>query len=116
MNVLGVGIDLISLKRVRKFLRHPKSQIRRLLTPAEQKRYLAKNLSPVVFAKLFSAKEAYFKAAGGGIPVFERMDVKLLPRDRFQVKSLHGLRSAAPAYGCFFRTPSLIGAQIILWD
>lgn len=114
----GVGLDLVSVPRIRKFLKaHSDARVRRLLSPAEQKRY--KKISPLVFAKLFTAKEAFFKSLGAswfGLQGFASMEVSFLSQDRFQIRIVDGpLARHAPekAAGSFFEFKDHVGAQVI---
>lgn len=117
--VKGIGIDLVSVPRVRKILKHHRAKtLKRLLTPSERKHFSRKSLSPAAFAKLFAAKEAFFKAVGRswmGLEGFGAIEIKGFPRGRFQAKS-SAYSGPWRAEGRFFGTRELAGAQVILWD
>jgi phosphopantetheine--protein transferase-like protein len=112
--VSGVGIDLISVPRIRQFLKtHAASKTARLLSPLEQKQFKSRKKSPLIFAKFFTAKEAFFKSldkAWLGLEGFGAMEVRLLPAGRFKIRLLDG---GGEAEGCFFSFGHYVGAQVI---
>ncbi len=120
MNLAGLGIDLIDLDRVRKFLKtHSHQKISRLLSAQEKKVFKRRRFSALLFAKFFAAKEAYFKTlneAWMGMEGFASMDVKLRNTNTFQVKLISGAlgrKGSRPAEGCFFYFSHYVGAQVI---
>jgi len=67
-NVLGVGVDLTEVGRIRSaHLKHGPSFLDMVFTPAEQKLCLAKADPYPALAARFAAKEAASKAFGTGI-------------------------------------------------
>lgn len=120
VRVKGIGVDLVSLARARRFLeRHPAKAFRRLLTASEKKRFPANRLTPAAFARLFAAKEAFFKAVGEswmGLEGFGAIEIKSFPRGRFRVQSSRFLDRPGHAEGRFFGTREFVGAQVILWE
>lgn len=67
--ILGIGVDLLEIKRIEKaLLRHPQLYLK-ILHPLEQAQYLAfSKIKQVRFlAKRFAAKEAISKALGLGL-------------------------------------------------
>ena len=129
--LVGIGIDLISWNRVRRFLaNHSFEFLKRLFTPSEQTAF-HKTKSPVeFFARSFTAKEAYFKACGGSImgeQGFRGIEILIEKKNRFQVgvdlcvhppdqTGRHVGRPLQPkTVGKFFSTPDGIGAQIFVW-
>lgn len=118
--VKGVGVDLISLKRAREFVaRHRDRIYDRLLSPSERKNFSRKNLTASRFARLFSAKEAYFKALGGewmGVEGFAQMELAAHTGDRFHIGSLkREWQRQGTGEGCFFENEDYVGAQVIVW-
>ena len=112
-----IGIDLISLVRVKRFMKGNKvSRLKTLLSPQELKS--SSRLSAANLAKMFAAKEAFFKAADlpwMGLEGFAGIEVKYLPQGRFRVKFTNSQHaSGSEGTGCFFRTGNLVGAQVIL--
>ena len=118
-NLAGVGIDMVSINRMRRFLKSNRhSALERLCTVAEKKQLRRKRFSAFEFSKLFAAKEAFFKATGGswmGLEGFRALEVKPLWGGRFQVRRKEKRKSMPPAEGHFFRDKEWVGAQVILW-
>ncbi|WP_226537520.1 holo-ACP synthase [Fictibacillus halophilus] len=67
--IVGTGIDIIELKRIKKATLHQERFPNRILTPFEQKRFESLNGSRKYeyLAGRFAAKEAMAKALGVGI-------------------------------------------------
>ena len=65
--IVGIGIDIVEIKRLRDTLERQKDRfLRRVFTSAEQE-YCAAHRDPVPhYAVRFAAKEALFKAIGTG--------------------------------------------------
>ena len=120
MRLSGVGVDLVDLGRVSRFLKtHGKKSAGRVLTPGERAKWKKTSLSPVFFAKMFAAKEAFFKALGRawmGDGGFLTMEVNCLPGKKFRVRALDGKKNAPEAEGTFFHRDGWLGAQVILWQ
>jgi holo-[acyl-carrier protein] synthase len=67
-NVLGVGVDLTEVERIRSaHLRHGAAFLDKIFTPAEQQLCLSKPNPYPSLAARFAAKEAASKAFGTGI-------------------------------------------------
>lgn len=65
--ILGIGIDLVPVERMRGTLRrHGKRAIGKLFTPGEVERARSGADPDASFAARFAAKEAFFKALGTG--------------------------------------------------
>ena len=65
MKILGIGVDIIENKRLKKFIKN-KTFLSRLFTLLEiKKSKLVKNKS-IYFSKKFAAKESFSKALGTG--------------------------------------------------
>ena len=115
----GVGVDLMRLSRARRFLKQSRNQsVMRLFSKSEIAALRGKRLTPHLFAKFFSAKEAFFKAGGGawmGMEGFADIEVKCLPRDRFQVRAFAGKPVQGKAEGNFLRGRGCIGARLVVW-
>lgn len=121
MRLAGLGIDLQSLARAEIFLKqHERKTVDRLLTAREKNRWRRVPMSPVLFSKIFTAKEAFFKALGRpwmGLDGFRNIEVTFLARDKFCVRTLErGGRSVRTGSGAFMRTPELTGAQVMIWE
>ena len=66
--ILGVGIDLLDIKRVEKlYLTHPERFVKRILSYKEMKDFENSKNKTNFLAKKFCAKEAFSKAIGTGI-------------------------------------------------
>ena len=120
MKLAGLGIDVLSISRAKKFLtRQTSDSLSRVLCPSERK--CLPRLSPLQFAKIFTAKEAFYKASQTpmtGLYAFSELEVKLLPHEHFEIKWLRssGLKKAPKVSGCHFVTSDYVGAQVILWE
>lgn len=116
----GVGVDLMRLSRARQFLKqNGTSSVLRLFSKSEIAALRGKRLTPNTFAKLFSAKEAFFKARGGswmGLEGFSDIEVRCLSRDRFKVHSFAGKEVEGRAEGNFLRGRGWIGARLVFWE
>jgi holo-[acyl-carrier protein] synthase len=92
--ILGIGNDLIDIRRIEKTLeRFGERYIQRLYTDIEQKRSERRNQRAATYAKRFAAKEACSKALGTGLRqgVFWRdMGVTNLPSGKPTLKLTGG--------------------------
>jgi len=65
MTILGLGTDIVNIKRIEKILKkNKKNFINKILHSKEKK---AKKITAEYLSKKFSAKEAFSKAVGTGI-------------------------------------------------
>ena len=115
----GVGIDLMRLSRAQEFLKqNGLPSVMRLFSKSETAALRGKRLTPQLFARFFSAKEAFFKAVGGawmGLEGFSEIEVERLPRDRFRVRSFAGKKVRGKAEGNFLQGRGWIGARLVFW-
>lgn len=116
--LVGVGVDLISRRRVKRFLaEHSFDFLKRLLTVSEQAVF-KNGPSPVrFFARSFAAKEAYFKALEGegmGEEMFRRIEIQEKGEGRFLIRSLDAPRGSRNE-GRFFDVSDGVGAQVFIW-
>jgi holo-[acyl-carrier protein] synthase len=92
--IVGVGSDLIDIRRIEKTLeRHGKRFIDRVYTPIEQAKSERRQQKAASYAKRFAAKEACAKALGTGLAqgVFWRdMGVVNLPSGAPTMKLTNG--------------------------
>ena len=124
MRLIGIGIDIITLEKAKRFLkRHRKKILERMLTAGERKRLgKKKSLSPLHFSKMMVAKEAFFKAMGKswmGLEGFGALEVKMASEDHFLIKTVSASSpSSKPrqAAGHFFKTDKYLGAQVSCFD
>lgn len=64
MSVIGIGIDVVNIKRIKNILKkNKKNFLKKILSEKE----LKKNISEAFISKRFAAKEAFSKALGIGI-------------------------------------------------
>lgn len=90
--VLGVGMDLISVRRIeRAYQRRPQRFLQRLFTARERKLLQRRSRLSMVLAARFAAKEAVLKALGCGIGPAGLAEVEVLAaRGCPPVVHLHG--------------------------
>lgn len=119
MKLAGVGIDILKMTRIRRFVRqHSSQRLCRLLSPSEQKRFGRKKISPQILAKIFTAKEAFFKTLNRpwmGLEGFQAMSVRFKKAGTFEIV-MEAPQAGLQAQGSFFRAGNLCGAQVICWD
>lgn len=81
--ILGIGSDLIDIRRIEKTMeRHGERFIQRIFTAREQEKAARRGAPEATYAKRFAAKEACSKALGTGINrgvYFKDMGVVNLP-------------------------------------
>ncbi len=65
MKILGIGIDIIENKRIKKSIKNPLFK-KRIYTSKELKQSVTVNNKVTYFSKRFAAKEAFSKALGTG--------------------------------------------------
>ena len=77
--ILGVGIDLVSIKRIeRVYRRRPERFLRRIFTAAERDFLRERRFYMPAMASRFAAKEAVLKAIGCGIGPAGLREVEVL--------------------------------------
>ena len=78
MNILGIGIDIVEINRIKKILKKNKSFIHRIYTKHERSSCIGtKKVS--CYAKKYAAKEAFVKALGTGFRYginFKNIEIK----------------------------------------
>lgn len=114
----GVGIDLVSQKRVKGFLgKHKAKAFSQILTPFELRAFEKNKKSVLHFSKILAAKEAFFKALNRnwlGLDGFKQMEVRSEKRNVFKIRLIgQGLREGQ---GSFFQVGQWVGAQVMVWD
>ena len=65
MKILGIGVDIVENKRIKKSIKNPLFK-KRIYTPKELKQSNTVNNKVGYFSKRFAAKEAFSKALGTG--------------------------------------------------
>lgn len=76
--VIGNGVDIIDIERIRKILVKNPRFIERNFTVFERELFQIKNMHPATIAAGFAAKEAVSKAMGTGIRGFNFIDIEVL--------------------------------------
>lgn len=112
LEIVGVGIDLVSRNRIRRLLHdHPTESFSRLLTSSEQSVFLNSIDPAKFFARHFAAKEAYFKARGGHLLTesdFGEIEVVEESEGKFHIGGNFENE------GIFFETPDGLGARVLI--
>ena len=118
--IIGVGIDLISIDRIRGFLKKHRARSRKeLLSPPELSRFKNRRISPPTWSRYFSAKEAYFKTLDLpwlGREGFQHIDIQPVSDDSFQACWLEKGRKKWAAEGCWGFAGNHVVAQVIRWN
>lgn len=76
--IIGIGIDIIEIKRVQRIITLTDSFIQKYFTIEEIKYFNSHKLRGTVIAGNFAAKEAISKALGTGIINFDLTDIEIL--------------------------------------
>ena len=76
--IIGTGIDIIEIERVKNAIEKNPSFIQRFFTPQEYAYFRSRKMRYEVIAGNFAAKEAFSKAMGTGIREFELKEVEIL--------------------------------------
>jgi len=76
--VIGNGVDLIEIERIRKILAKNPRFLERNFTLQERALFIDKKMHPASIAANYAAKEAVAKAMGTGIRGFNLIDVEVL--------------------------------------
>ena len=66
MKILGIGVDIVENKRIKKFIKNEKFK-KRIYSSKELKLSILSVNKTSFFSKRFAAKEAFAKAMGTGI-------------------------------------------------
>lgn len=113
MRLQGVGIDLVSVPRMRQFLKRHGAKAVKLLDPQSKE----KKVSAVRLARIFAAKEAVFKALNRswmGMEGFRDIQIQGIQGDGFRVQCPF-LPRGAQVSGRFFAKDGYAGAQVFIW-
>ena len=78
VNILGIGIDIVEIKRIEDALNKNKRFLDKLFTKEEIKYFESRNFKIETIAGNFAAKEAISKAMGTGIRNFNFTDIEVL--------------------------------------
>ena len=78
MSILGIGIDIVEINRIKKILKKNRSFIDRIYTKHERSSCIG-NQKVFCYAKKYAAKEAFVKALGTGFRCginFKNIEIK----------------------------------------
>ncbi len=90
MDVIGIGIDLVSVKRIEILWKHYKKRFELKLFTLQELSYAFKKACPFqTLAGFFAAKEAYYKAVGG-YSGFSFREIEVLKQNGAPVLHLTG--------------------------
>jgi len=78
MNILGTGIDIIEIERIKKAINKNNKFLERIYTKKEIEYFKQKGYKAQTIAGNFAAKEAISKAFGTGIRGYNFKDVEIL--------------------------------------
>lgn len=78
MNIFGIGIDIIEIKRIEKVLERTPRFLERNFTEKEIEYFKKKNFKSESIAGNFASKEAVSKAIGTGVRGFNLKDIEIL--------------------------------------
>ncbi|HFD2051651.1 holo-ACP synthase [Clostridium perfringens] len=76
--IIGIGVDIIEIERVRQAIQNNKKFLSKLFTEREIDYFISRNMNSEVIAGNFAAKEAVSKALGTGIRGFSFKDIEIL--------------------------------------
>ncbi|SHJ86053.1 holo-ACP synthase [Tepidibacter formicigenes] len=81
MNILGIGVDIIEIYRIKNAVNRNNKFLGRVFTKEEIDYFESKNFKIETIAGNFAAKEAVSKAFGTGIRNFRLTDIEILRND-----------------------------------
>ena len=76
--IIGIGVDIIEIERVRQAIQNNKKFLSKLFTEREIDYFISRNMNSEVIAGNFAAKEAVSKALRTGIRGFSFKDIEIL--------------------------------------
>lgn len=79
--MIGIGVDLVEVDRMRTVLARTPTMAERLFTPGERAYAEAANDSSERYAARFAAKEAVMKALGAGLGSVDWHDIEVVRTD-----------------------------------
>jgi holo-[acyl-carrier protein] synthase len=121
--ILGIGIDIIEIDRIKKALEQPRF-VNRVFTEGEQRYCESRGVQRFAsYAARFAAKEAVLKALGTGLSGGEWRQVEILPGCAgAPVVTLHGYyetlakqRGVASIHISLTHAREYAAAQAVLW-
>ena len=99
--ILGIGVDIVEIRRIREILAKDNGFLEKIFTSNEIEYLRRRNLRPEYVAGRFAAKEAVSKALGTGFVTFEMTDIEILKDEKGKpfVKLYKGARVRADELG-----------------
>ena len=76
--IIGIGVDIIEIERVRQAIQNNKNFLSKLFTEREIDYFISRKMNSEVIAGNFAAKEAVSKALGTGMRGFSFKDIEIL--------------------------------------
>lgn len=86
--IIGIGTDIIEIKRIEKAMKRTNTFIEKLFTQREIEYFKSKGFKENTIAGNFAAKEAISKALGTGFRGFGLKDIEVL-RDKLGKPTVH---------------------------
>ena len=81
MNILDIGVDIVEIERIKRYLNKNENFLKKLFTEKEIELFREKGYAPQTIAGNFAAKEAISKSLGLGIRGYNFKDIEIL-RDK----------------------------------
>ena len=81
MNILDIGVDIVEIERIKRYLNKNENFLKKLFTEKEIELFREKGYAPETIAGNFAAKEAISKSLGLGIRGYNFKDIEIL-RDK----------------------------------
>ena len=109
MNILGIGVDIVEIDRIKDAIDKNDKFLDRLFTDKEIEYFKSKNLKIETIAGNFSAKEAISKSIGTGVRNFKFRDIEVV-RDSLGkpiVKTYNNLRKICIDYNVLEKKVSI---------
>lgn len=79
--IIGLGIDIIEIERIKKAIEKNEKFLIRIFTDNENKLFIKKNMKTETIAGNFAAKEAVSKVLGSGVAGFKWTDIEVLRKN-----------------------------------
>lgn len=78
MNILDIGVDIVEIERIKRYLNKNENFLKKLFTEKEIELFREKGYAPQTIAGNFAAKEAISKSLGLGIRGYNFKDIEIL--------------------------------------
>ena len=113
--IIGIGLDIAEISRIKDAYLKRETFSERVLTPAEQEIFSSlKGTRKLEFlAGRYAAKEAFSKAVGTGIGKLGFQDIEIIP-DRYGKPVVENSPFKGQVFLSITHTDSIVAAQVIL--